>query len=492
MVTRRFVIALVSVTVAAATVVTASRQGAAQQPSSKAVVMKGRAPVSTELLKLKLPLPTEADLSNGIHLMVLEDHRVPQVTFQLLIAGAGGYFDPADASGLASVTAAMMREGTTTLNTLQISEKLETLASTVGVGTGMSSIDATLSGSSLPEHFDATFALAADMLLNPTFPDAELTRYKERTKAGLIQQRSSPGFLANEMFSRVVYGTHPASRVSITAPVVDKVTRTMLVDFHRDHYVPDNAVVAIAGDISTAEARKVVESTLAVWKKRGVAAPKFEDPPAIGKGKIFFIARPNSVQTNFIVGTQAINRTAPDYDIVQVMNQVLGGGPTGRLFIILREEKGYTYGAYSGLSTPRFRGNWSANTEVRTDVTEPAFRDLMIQIARMRDEPVPEQEFQDKKRGMVASFALSLESPQAVLQNHITRWIYKLPADYWDKYPERVAAVTQAQVQEAAKKYLALERLQIIAVGDPKIGDSLKQFGTVETYDTEGKIVGKY
>jgi len=269
------------------------------------------------------------------------------------------------------------------------------------------------------------------------------------------------------------------------------VTRTMLVDFHRDHYVPDNAVVAIAGDISAAEARKVVDGKLAAWKKRGVAAPKFEDPPAIGKGKIFFIARPNSVQTNFIVGTQAINRTAPDYDIVQVMNQVLGGGPTGRLFTILREEKGYTYGAYSGLSTPRFRGNWSANTEVRTEVTEPAFRDLMIQIARMRDESVPEQEFQDKKRGMVASFALSLESPQAVLQNHITRWIYKLPADYWDKYPERVAAVTQAQVQEAAKKYLALERLQIIAVGDPKIGDSLKQFGTVETYDTEGKIVGK-
>jgi len=491
MLTRRFVITLVALTVAAAGVGTASRQGTAPQPSSKAVVMKGRAPVSTELLKLKLPQPTEADLSSGLHLMVLEDHRVPQVTFQLLIPGAGGYFDPADASGLASVTAAMMREGTTTLNTLQISEKLETLASTVGVGTGMSSVDATLSGSSLPEFFDQTFALAADMLLNPTFPDAELTRYKERTKAGLIQQRSNPGFLANEMFSRVVYGTHPASRVSITAPVVDKVTRTMLVDFHRDHYVPDNAVIAIAGDISTAEARKVVEGKLAAWKKRGVAAPKFEDPPPIGKGKIYFIARPNSVQTNFIVGTQGINRTAPDYDIIQVMNQVLGGGPTGRLFIILREEKGYTYGAYSGLSTPRFRGNWSANTEVRTEVTEPAFRDMMIQIARMRDEAVPEQEFQDKKRGMVASFALSLESPQAVLQNHITRWIYKLPADYWDKYPERIAAVTQAQVQDAAKKYLALERLQIIAVGDPKIGDSLKQFGTVETYDTEGKIVGK-
>jgi predicted Zn-dependent peptidase len=250
-------------------------------------------------------------------------------------------------------------------------------------------------------------------------------------------------------------------------------------------------VLAIAGDISLAEARKVVEAKLAAWKKRGTPAPPVEDPPAIGAGKIYFIARPNSVQTNFIVGTQGINRTAPDFDVVQVMNSVLGGGPTGRLFLILREEKGYTYGAYSGLAAGRFRGNWSASTEVRTDVTEAAFRDLMIQVARMRDEPVPEEEFQSKKRGMVASFALSLESPQSVLQNHITRWLYKLPADYFDRYPERIAAVTQAQVQEAARKYLAQNRLQIIAVGDPKIGETMKQFGTVETYDTEGKIVGK-
>jgi predicted Zn-dependent peptidase len=491
MMTRRFVITIAAISLIAAGALSARQAGAPPKPSSQAVVMKGRAPVSTEILKLKLPKAAEADLTNGLHVIVLEDRRVPQVTFQLLIPGGGGYYDPKDLSGVATVTAAMMREGTTSRSTLQIAEQLETLASTVGVTTGTASIDATVSGSSLTEHFDATFALAADVLLNPTFPDAELTRYKERTRAGLIQQRSSPGFLANEMFSRVVYGDHPASRISITAPVLDKLTRTMLVDFHRDHFIPDHAVLAIAGDISLAEARKVVESRLAAWKKRGTAAPMVEDPPAIGAGKIYFIARPNSVQTNFIVGTQGINRLSPDFDVVQVMNQVLGGGPTGRLFLILREEKGYTYGAYSGLSAGRFRGNWSASTEVRTDVTEAAFRDLMIQIARMRDEAVPEQEFQDKKRGMVASFALSLESPQAVLQNHITRWLYKLPADYFDRYPERIAAVTQAQVQEAAKKYLTQNRLQIIAVGDPKIGDTMKQFGTVETYDTEGKIIGR-
>jgi zinc protease len=492
MTTKRFVASVGALSIAAAGAVTAW-QGAAQQPppSSQGVVMKGRAPVSTEILKLKLPRAAEADLSNGTHVIVLEDRRVPQVTFQLLIPGAGGYYDPAETSGVASVTAAMMREGTTTRSTLQIAEQLETLASTLTVGSGTASIDATVSGSSLTEHFEATFGLAADVLLNPTFPDEELKRYKERTRAGLIQQRTFPGFLASEMFSRVVYGTHPASRVSITAPVLDKLTRTMLADWHRDRYVPDHAVLAVAGDVSIADVRKVAEGKLAAWKKRGTPAPMVEDPPAMAPGKIHFVARPNSVQTNFIVGTQGINRTAPDYDVVQVMNQVLGGGPTGRLFIILREEKGYTYGAYSGVSAPRYRGNWSASTEVRTDVTEAAFRDLMIQIARMRDESVPEKEFQDKKRGMVASFALSLESPQAVLNNHIVRWMYKLPADYWDKYPERVAAVTQAQVQEAARKYLALTRLQIIAVGDPKIGEVMKQFGTMETYDTEGKIVGR-
>jgi predicted Zn-dependent peptidase len=116
---------------------------------------------------------------------------------------------------------------------------------------------------------------------------------------------------------------------------------------------------------------------------------------------------------------------------------------------------------------------------------------LIAQITRLRDEPVPDKEFEDKKRGMVAAFALSLESPQAVLQNHLTRWLYKLPADYWDRYPERVAAVTQAQVQAAAKQYLESGRLHIVAVGDPKIGDTLKKFGTVDTYDTEGRLVGK-
>jgi zinc protease len=492
MATARIAPLVVAVGIAAGGITVLGWQGQPPPPKpSPGVVMKGRAPVSTELLKVKLPRPVEADLPNGAHLMVLEDRRVPQVFFQILIPGAGGYYDPADVPGLASFTAAMMREGTTTRTTEQIAEQQETMAATVGVGASMSGRDASLSGSSLTENFDSAFSLGVDLLLNPTFPDEEFARYKERTRTGLISQRSSAGFLASEMFSHVIYGPHPASRVSATADSLDKATRAMLVEFHRAHYVPDHAAIAISGDISMAEARKLVEAKLAGWKKAGTPMPSVTDPPAMGPATVYLVARPNSVQTSLFVGTQAINRTSPDYDVVSVMNQIIGGGPTGRLFTDLREEKGYTYGAYSSVSAPLWRGAWLASMDVRTEVTEPALRDLMAEIARMRDEAVPEKEFQDKRRAMVASFALSLESPQAVLGNYITSWIYHLPADYWDAYPTRIAAVTKEQVQDAAKKYLDPGRLQIVTVGDAtKIGAALKQFGTVETYDTNGKRVG--
>jgi zinc protease len=486
--------AVLAALLTAGAVLSADRQAAppAQQSGSKAVVLKGRAPVSTTLLKVNLPRPAEVDLPNGLHLMVLEDHRLPQVTFQLIIRGAGGYYDPADTPGLASMTATMMREGTATKTTQQISEALETMAASVGVGAGLSSSTASVTGSSLTENFDATFGLATEILLAPTFPQEEFDRYKTRTRSALTQQRTSPGFLANEMFSHVVYGDHPAARASLTADALDKTTRDALVAFHHAHYVPDYAVLAIAGDLSMADARKLVDAKLGAWKKAGVPDPTVADPPAIGPAKVLFIARPNSVQSSLLVGTQAISRTSPDYDVVSVMNAVIGGGPTGRLFTDLREEKGYTYGAYSSVSALQYRGAWSASMDVRTEVTEPALRDLMAEIARMRDEAVPEKEFQDKKRGVVAAFALQLESVSAVLNNYITSRLYHLPADYWERLPERIDAVTQAQVQAAAKKYLDPSRLQIVVVGEPsKVADSLKQFGTVETYDVNGKRIGR-
>ena len=479
-----------AIVLAAGAVSAAAQPQAPNQPSpTQGIVRKGKVPVSNEVLKIRLPKPAEVDLPNGLHLMVLEDHRLPQISFQLIVPGAGGYYDPADQPGLASFVASQMREGTAARTSEQISRQLELMAATLTVAAG-TGVEATINGSCLSDQFDKLLDIGADVVLHPTFPDAELAPYKQRTRAQLMQQRANPGFLAAELFNRVVYGMHPASRLSPTVAALDAATRDALSAFHRARYVPDHAGMAIAGDISLAEARKLVEAKLGGWTRSGAPAPTVTDPAELTTPVIAFIARPNSVQTNLIVGTQAIARTHADYDVLQVMNKIIGGGPTGRLFIHLREEKGYTYGAGSALNAAIFRGDWSASTSVRSEVTEPALRDLLAEVAQLRDQPVSDQELADAKRSMIASFALSLESPAQLLNYHVTKWRYTLTADYWDEYPDRVSAVTKQQVQAAAKKYLDAQRLQVVAVGDPvRAGDALKKLGTVETFDADGKRI---
>lgn len=464
-----------------------------QPPPMAGVVFKNKAPVSDKLLEIKLPKPQEADLPNGLHVMVLEDRRAPQVTFQLSMRGAGGYYDPADHAGLAQFTAANLREGTASRSTTQIAEQLDRLSATLNVTAAMASEDATISASSLTEHADAVLELMADVLLNPTFPEQEFTRYQAQTRAQLTQQRANPNFLAIERFSIVVAGDHPDGRIAPAPAILEKTSRNDLVSFHRARYVPDHAVLAIAGDISMAEAMKKIQARFGAWKKTGSPVPTVTDPAVLSKSGIYLVERPNSVQTNLIVGVQAIKRTDPDYFALSVLNKVVGGGPTGRLFRNLREAKGYTYGASSFIDAPRFRGTWVADTEVRTEVTEPALTDLLDELRQAREVAIPAKEFADAKRSMIAAFALTLESPNALLNNAITRYRFNLPADYWDKYPERVNAITAADAQAMAKKYLDPSRLQIVAVGSAEgVARALRKLGTVEVYDAEGRKITTY
>ena len=483
------VLGLAAVGLLAGALPQAPAPAAPPQPSATKMVLKGKAPVSNDVLKVKLPRPQEADLANGLHLIVLEDRRLPQITFNIIIPGAGGYFDPPDKVGLASYTASLMREGTKTRTSPQISEALETMAASLIVGSGVSGTAASVSGSALSENFDKLMDLTADVLLNPLFDSAEWERFKTRTKAGLIQQRTQPGFLALETFNRVVFGSHPAARVSATAATLDAITPEALVEFYRTHYVPDHAAIAFAGDISMAEARTLVETKLAGWKKAGTAKSAVTDPPQMGAPKVYLIGRPGSVQTTLYVGTQSMKRTDPDYVALSVVNRVLGG-TMGRLFRHLREEKGYTYGIGSGFSATQYRGSWTSSTSVRTDVTEPALTDLLAEIGELRDKPVPESELADAKRAIVGSFARDLENPPQVLGYYIDNWLYNLPKDYWDTYPQRVMAVTAAQAQAAAQKYWEPGRLQIVAVGDAtKITDILRKKGELQIYDADGNLV---
>jgi len=279
--------------------------------------------------------------------------------------------------------------------------------------------------------------------MHPKFDDQELARYKARTLAGLEDQRSDPDFLATERYSKAIYGSHPASSVGVTKESIEKITRDALVAFHKANYVPDHAIIAVSGDITLADARTKFETALKAWTKSGKARPSVVDPPPTGGMKLYIVNRPGSVQTNYLLGEQTIPRLDPDFDTLQVMNTVLGGS-NGRLFRVLREEKGYTYGASSGLRVLRYRGDWRAGMDVRTEVTEASLRDLLTELGKMRDQPVPAEELADAKRSMTASFALSLEDPSELLNLYVVRQMYAYPADYWDRYSERVTAVTPA------------------------------------------------
>jgi zinc protease len=464
---------------------------APQNPSTAAgTILKNRAPVSKEILKVHLPAAQEADLPNGVHLIVVEDHRAPQAAFQMIVDGAGGYYDPSSSPGLATFTAALMREGTTTRTSEEISEQLDRLAASVNVSTGVATPFANVVGSGLTSNLDTVLALMADVLMNPSFPQAEIDRYKARTRAQLMQNRTSPGFLASERLNSAIFGNHPSARTSPTPAALDALTRDQLVDFHDAHYAPDRAVLAVAGDITFEQAKTKAESAFGSWKRSGRPIDPQVEPEPIAGPTISFVARPNSAQTSLRIGAQSLQRTDPDYEALTVASRILGGVPVGRLFEHLREQKGYTYDARSGFGSSRIRGSWIASTDVRSDVTDPALTDLIAEIAGMREKSVSEKELEDAKRSIVASFALGLESPNAVLSDYTDRYLYKLPADYWDRLPDRYAAVTVADIQRVSQKYWAADRLQIVAVGEPsKVEPALQKLGTVQAYDADGRPI---
>jgi predicted Zn-dependent peptidase len=470
-------------------ILTACSVLAQQQQTSKGVVIKGKTPVNKQALKVTLPKAYETRLGNGLQVIVLENHKLPTFTMQMVVL-SGGLNDPANQSGMAQYTAAMLREGTKTRTSKQIAEAVESLGATLAANAGLSSLTSTVLAGGLTENFDQIMELFADVILNPGFPAEDFNKLKTRALAQLRFQRSQPGFLANEMFSKVIYGSHPGGRVALTEEQIRSLTPELLRTFHSTHYKPNNAIFAIVGDVNPKEVVARLEKTFGSWQRGNV--PTLNLPPVsdAGAAKIYLIDRPNSEQTNIILGNLTIERNDPDFYALDVMNQVVGGGASSRLFLNLREDKGYTYGAYSNFTAAKYRGAFRATTEVRTDVTKASMDELMYEIKRIRDEKVPADEFDRAKSTIVGSFALQLESPQSLLANIITQKIYTLPADYWDNYPQKIAAVTTDDVERVARKYLDLTKLQIVAVGDAKgIADALKQYGSVELYDTEGRPI---
>jgi zinc protease len=464
-------------------------QGQGQDKSAplSQVQRLNRAPVNKDVLRVQLPRPAVVKLKNGLTIVLEEDHKLPTIAFTMWIR-PGQLADPSDLPGLASFTAGMLREGTEKRTSEQIAREVDSLGATLDATSRFGTSYTSVNASGLITDTAKILDLMSDVVLHPNFPASELAKFKQSEGASLEQRLSNPAFLGQQGFRRVIYGDTPMAVASATKESIEKISVEDLKRFHEKHYVPGNTTLGVTGDFTASEMRATIEKYFGAWTGAAEAPEKFSAEVAPQPTKITLVNRPASVQTFIIVGDRGIRRTEPEYYGLAVMNQVLGGGPQARLFLDLREEHSLTYGSYSRFNTEIYPGDWQAFAPVRTEVTGDAFDRFLYEFKKINSEPVPQTEMDDAHRAIIANFALSLEQPSQILNDWLTVQYYGLPADYWEKYPDHIGGIDAAAAQASAKKFVDLDHLQWICVGDRKAIESvLKKYGTVNVVDVTGK-----
>jgi predicted Zn-dependent peptidase len=429
----------------------------------------------------------ETVLANGLKVVVFEQRRLPLVSFRLAFR-SGEINDPSDFTGLTSATTHLLSQGTAARSSREIAEAVERLGASLGAAS--SSDNTIVSASTLTLYKSEVLKLLAEMVLTPTFPENELALYKQNTIEHLKFQRSQPGFLADEQVSRILYGAHPYAIVSPVETDVEKLAREHLVNHHRRLFIPNNATMIVVGDVDKDELVRELETLFGAWEQGTVEALEFGTPPERNETTLTIVDRQGSAQSNIVLSNVAIKRNHPDYFPLLVMNQILGAGASSRLFMNLREEKGYTYGAYSSLDARRLAGAFEATAEVRTPVTGDSLKEFFYELNRVRDEAVSEEELQDAKNFLTGVFPIRAETQEGLTNLIVQQQLYDLPADYLQTYRDNVNAVLLEAVQRVANQYITTDKMAIVIVGDAE--DVLRQAEPfsekIEIFDTNNNM----
>ncbi|MBC7921772.1 MAG: insulinase family protein [Ferruginibacter sp.] len=421
-------------------------------------------------------------LGNGMRVFVVTNRKLPRVAFNLVLD-----YDPIlekEYAGYVDIAGQMLRSGTATRTKAQLDEEIDF------IGASLSTSATGVYGVSLKKHQDKLLQLMADVVLNPAFPQSELDRIKKETKSGLAAQKDEPEAVASLVNNIVLYGPNHPYGEPTTEQTVEKVTLDQVKSFYATYYKPNIAYLAIVGDITLAEARTAVEKYFGAWQRGSVPKSKYTLAAQPAKTRVALVDRASSVQSVVSV-SHSINLRpgAPDVIKTRIANDILGG-QGGRLFNNLREKRGLTYGAYSSLASDRLVGEFSASASVRNAVTDSAVVEFLSELRRIRTEPVSAEELKKSKASVTGSFVRSLESPQTVASFAINTARYQLPADYYKNYLRQVSAVTAADVQAVAKKYVRPANATITVVGNgSEIADQLKPFGPIDYYDAEGNQI---
>ncbi|HUF29140.1 MAG TPA: pitrilysin family protein, partial [Gemmatimonadaceae bacterium] len=443
-------------------------------------------PAPAAIEPAQFPPFQEATLANGVRLVVVERNDLPVLSISLSVP-AGSYYDPADKSGLADMVAGLLTKGAGNRTADQIAESIESVGGSISAGAGADFL--TVRADALTPNAELAFQLVGDVVVRPTFPAEEVDLLRKRTLSGLQLERSSPGALASRFFAYGLYGSHPYG-VRPTEQTVQAITREDLLAYHAARVKPRNALLVVAGNMSLANARRHAEKALAGWTGAPAEVAAAPEVPARESTELVIVHRPGSVQSNIVIGNTTFLPTDPIYYSANMATRVLGGGADARLFMILREQKSWTYGAYASLQRRKGLGAFQASSEVRTEVTDSALVELLSQLARIGAETVPAEELENARSAAVGSFPLTIETVNQVAGAVSTAKLLGLPDDYLRMYRTRLAGVTASQLQQAARQVIRPDAALIVVVGDAtKIYEPLKDIAPTRIVDVEGKPI---
>jgi zinc protease len=451
------------------------------------VISRTEVPAALPVAESHFPPFEQFTLDNGLNIIFVPQPELPKLQLQL-VAGGSNAAAPANKQGVADFMSELLTKGTETRSAAEIAETIEAAGGSVSSSAALEWV--TLSVNALASDATLAFDLLNDMARNSTFPQQEFEVIKTQTLTFLEQDAVNPTSMANRQFGRLAYGNHPYG--FITGPeTVGNLTRDDVVEFHQTYFKPNNALLVIVGDISAAEAQAEAEQVFGDWESGDV--PDFLDYPEAELGDtslIYLVDRPTSEQATVQVGNRAINARAPERYALSVINTVLGGGSSSRLYTNLREDKGYTYGVYSRFGRPNDTSTFRVVGDVSQDHAADAVQEILKELERIRTEPISEPELADAQAQLIGNFALAIEQPADFADQLATRYLTGLPIEELNDYLQEIEAVTAAEAQAAAAKYIDSEQPIIVVVGDAEVvKPQLEKIGKVVVVDNEGKAI---
>jgi zinc protease len=439
---------------------------------------------------LTVPAVVERTLSNGLRLLIVEHRELP-IADVILVVKTGSEADPPAKQGVGSLVAAMLDEGTTSRNALQIAEQIAFLGVSLSTGGGW---DASRVQLHTPiTQLDSALALMADVALRPSFPANELERLRQERLTTLLQLKDRGPALADLAYSHILFGEeHPYGRPQLgNEKTVAAITRVDVRQFYDTFYRPNNAALVIVGDVQPDDAQRRVERLFGAWQRGTVPPTRFGAPPSATQPTVYLIDKPGAAQSSFRLGAVGVPRATQDFFPIQVMNTILGASFTSRLNQNLRETKGYTYGAGSSFDMRQAAGPFTARAEIVTAKSDSALIEFMKELRAIR-ESVPATELDKAKNYLQLGLPASFESTSDIAGRLIPIALYNLPLDYFNTYSQRIAAVTAADVQRVAQQYVRPEQMHIVIVGDLKTieqGIRSLRIGKVELRDLSGRPI---